>query len=162
MNQLSFKTIRVELAILSAMAVVSTAGAADLSKLPPASHRTDVSYEKDIKPLFEASCVRCHGPERPKAGLRLDSLEAVLKGSKEGKVLEVGKSDKSSLVIAVSHIDPELAMPPKPRPPRPNAQAAPAPGGTNAAPRAAALPPPKPLTPEQVGLVRAWIDHGAK
>jgi hypothetical protein len=129
--------------------------AVDVSKLPPPSARKDVTYEKDIKPLLQASCVNCHGADRPKAGLRLDSLEAVLKGSKEGKVLEVGKSEKSSLVIAVSQLDPELVMPPKPR----------ARGGANAAPGGAPAggpPQPKPLTAEQVGLVRAWIDNGAK
>lgn len=47
----------------------------DVAKLPPASKRKDLTFEKDIKPLLQASCTRCHGAERPKAGLRLDSLE---------------------------------------------------------------------------------------
>jgi mono/diheme cytochrome c family protein len=132
-----------------------SAPAVDTSKLPPPSSRKDVTYDKDIKPLFEASCTKCHGADRPKAGLRLDSLQAVLKGSKEGKVIEVGKSDKSPLVIAISHLDPEMAMPPKKKQGRPGA-----PGGADAAnPNQA---PPQPLTAEQVGLVRAWIDAGAK
>ena len=138
-----------------------TAPAVDLSKLPPASARKDVTYDKDIKPLFEASCIKCHGAERPKAGLRLDSLAAVLKGSKEGKVIEVGKSEKSPLVIAVSQLDPEMSMPPKKgggRGQRPGGPGAP--GGDAAKPNQG--PPPKPLTPEQVGLVRAWVDAGAK
>ena len=145
------------LGLLAALSVP----AVDLSKLPPPSSRKDVTYDKDIKPLFEASCVKCHGAERPKAGLRLDSLEATLKGSKEGKVIEVGKSEKSSLVIAISHLDPEMAMPPKKgggRGPRPGAPGAPGGGDANKP----APAPPKPLTADQVGLVRAWIDSGAK
>ena len=85
----------------------------DLSKLPPAAEKAGLTYEKDIKPLFEASCFSCHGERRQRAGLRLDSREAVLQGSDEGKVIEVGKSKESSLVHAVAQIDDETAMPPK-------------------------------------------------
>ncbi len=105
------------------LAVAASAGSVlaadpDLSKLPPVSPRQDVTYEKDIRPIFEASCFRCHGDEgRPRAGLRLDSLEAVLKGSEDGKVLSRGHSDRSPLVIAVAQLDDETAMPPKPMTP---------------------------------------------
>ena len=158
---------------------VTYAADVDLSKLPPASHQTDVTFEKDILPLFkESSCVRCHGAEKPKAGLRLDNRESVLKGTKDGKVVNIGDSAKSELVIAVSRLDPEIAMPPE-RKNRGNRgpgndSRQPAPGnhpdlkaGTNqpaagGQSRAPMGPPPKPLTAEQVGLVRAWIDQGAK
>ena len=138
----------------------------DLSKLPPVAKQEGLTYAKDIRPFFEASCLRCHGAERPKAGLRLDSLEGVLKGSKEGKVIVPGQSAKSGLVIAVARLDPESAMPPKPKqggprggnqPPGANT------GGANPPPGHGPMgPPPKPLTPEQVGLIRAWVDQGAK
>jgi hypothetical protein len=162
---------RLSVLFLTALLTAGTAFAEiDLSKLPSASAKTDVTFEKDIFPLFKDSCVRCHGAEKPKAGLRLDSLEAVLKGSKDGKVVAVGDSTKSGLVMAISRLDPETAMPPtrKGRGPGnrpPNAQNAggqgtnqPAAGG----PPRMQEPPAKPLTPEQVGLVRAWIDQGAK
>lgn len=163
----------------------------DLSKLPPASKKTGLTYTKDIKPLFEASCVRCHGGERPKGDLRLDSLEGVLKGSEHGKVVIPGKDTDSKLLIAVSRLDEDSAMPPTPRPPgqrgqRPGGQGGRGrPGGDGE--RAGAPPqeqpptagrgrppfggpgggpgfgpPPKPLTREQVGLIRAWIAQGAK
>src|SRR5439155_11966070 len=64
-------------------------------------------------PLFEASCFRCHGQQRPKGGLRLDSLQAALKGGEDGKVITPGDSKKSLLVIAVARLDEETAMPPK-------------------------------------------------
>src|SRR6266496_4384714 len=88
----------------------------DLGKLPPAAEQKGVTYAKDIRPLLEASCFRCHGEERQKGELRLDSLEAVLKGGEDGKVIVPGASKKSLLVIAASRIDDETAMPPKPKP----------------------------------------------
>src|SRR5262249_46600692 len=88
----------------------------DLSKLPPASDKKGMTYAKEIQPLLQASCFRCHGQEKPKAGLRLDSLEGVLKGSKDGKVIQPGNSKESQLVLAVSQLDEDSAMPPKFKP----------------------------------------------
>ena len=152
----------------------------DLSKLPPASTRTNVTYNADIQPMFQTSCVRCHSGAKPAGGLKLDSLEGVLKGGKDGPVLTTGDSAHSPLVIAVSRLDPDTAMPPRMRPRMspPPAAAAPPPGGGamipgNISPGGGPLPPagspgsprgprPRPLSAAQVGLVRAWIDQGAK
>jgi cytochrome c551/c552 len=162
------KHVSASLVTALAFASFSVMGAPlpDASKLPPVSKQEGVTYAKDIQPIFKETCVRCHGAERPRAGLRLDSIEGVMKGGKdkEGKVIEVieaGHSEKSGLVFAVSEINGKISMPPKPRAPK-NAMGAN--GGTNAP---APTPPPmdhpwKPLTTEQVGLVRAWIDQGAK
>lgn len=112
----------------------------DISKLPPPSDRKDVTYQADIKPILEKSCVKCHGPQKPKAKLRLDSLEGVLKGGEDGKVIVPGNSAKSMLVINVAHAGDEDDW----------------------------MPPPHnkmhvaPLTKEEIGLIRAWIDQGAK
>jgi hypothetical protein len=155
---------------LAGLLIAGSASAAsiDLSKLPPPSSQQGVTYAKDIRPLFQASCIRCHGGERAKAGLHLDTLEGVLNGSKDGKVVVVGNSVKSPLVLAISRLDPKIAMPPKPRPPKGpnpfNSAQMPPDGNTNAAASGSPgrmPPPPKPLTPERVGLVRAWIDQGA-
>jgi hypothetical protein len=170
----------------------------DLSKLPKPAEKKDLSFSKDIQPLFEASCVRCHGEDRPKGGLRLNSIEGVLNGGKDGKVVAPGDSAKSLLVIAAAQIDENSAMPPKRGPgrggprggpggPPPGAPGGPPPGGQggpgefggnpNGGPNSdhgggpppgprggpgSFGPPPKPLTAEQVGLLRAWIDQGAK
>ena len=161
------------LTALTAAGVANVASAIDTSKLPPPSARKDVTYAKDIKPLLDTSCIRCHGSERPKAGLRLDSFEGILKGSKEGPVVVKGDSAKSFIVEAISQLDPETAMPPKPRGGRGGRGASGGARGTNApsagaqgqrpgGPGGGNFAPPKPLTAEQVGLVRAWIDQGAK
>lgn len=155
--------------------------------IPPASTKQGVTFATDIKPLFDASCVKCHGAQKPKAGLRLDSLANVLAGSEEGKVFTLGDSAKGKLVTAIARINPKTAMPPEPRGPRRGGPAGPggpgtetkpgATGGSTNAPAGDANrppggpggpggrnqgPPPKPLTAEEVGLVRAWIDQGAK
>jgi len=114
--------------------------AVDVSKIPPASDKTGLTYAADIKPIFEKSCTKCHGAEKQKGKLRLDSLEAVLKGSEDGKVVVAGKSAESVLIHNVAHVgDEDMFMPP--------------PDNKDKIP---------PLTKEQIGLVRAWIDQGAK
>ena len=100
-------------ASLATVAMALTAAEPDLSKLPPPSEKAGLTYAKDIRPMLEASCFNCHGERRQRAGLRLDSLDAALQGSDEGKVIVPGKSRESLLVHAVAQIDDETAMPPK-------------------------------------------------
>ncbi len=112
----------------------------DISKIPPASDKQGVTYAADIKPIFDQSCIKCHSGEKPKGKLRLDSLENALKGGEDGKVIEPGKSAESLLVHNIAHVGDEDDY----------------------------MPPPNnkekilPLTKEQIGLIRAWIDQGAK
>jgi mono/diheme cytochrome c family protein len=139
------KLLTAFLGSLLAISVLSAAAAdkkatVDTSKLPPASDQKGVTYAKDIKSIFDKSCVKCHGAEKPKAKLRLDSLEGTLKGSENGKVIEPGKSADSILIHNVAHIGNEDDFMPPPD-------------------NKAKIPP---LTKEQIGLVRAWIDQGAK
>ena len=142
---------------ISALAALTAEQAA---KLPPASTHKDITYAKDIKPILEASCFNCHGEKNPKGGINLTTVEGVLKGGKDGKIIEVGSGEKSLIVEAVSQLNPRSSMPPRPRAPRGGMAGTNAPaGGPPATPPPA---PAKPLTPEQVGLVRAWIDQGAK
>jgi len=134
-------------AALSCFALTATAqdgkakkSQVDVSKLPPAATKASVTYAADIKPIFEKSCVKCHGPEKPKSHLRLDSLEGAMKGGDNGKVIEPGKSADSVLIHNVAHIgDEDDYMPP------PNNKAK-----------------IGPLTKDEIGLLRAWIDQGAK
>ena len=152
------KSMKTVIIVLS-LTCCSAYAAVDISKLPPASTQQGVTYAKDIKPIFEDSCFRCHGSEKQKGGLRLDSLEAALKGGKDNKGKDVvpGKSAESHLVIAVAQLDEKSAMPPKRKGPPGGGPGGPGgPGGGHGG------PPAKVLTAEQVGLVRAWIDQGAK
>ena len=129
-------------AVTAVAGISSFALAADVdtSKLPAASTKTGVTYATDIKPIFDASCIKCHGEQKPKAKLRLDNLEGIVKGSENGKVVEPGNSAKSVLVHNVAHLGDEDDF----------------------------MPPPKnkmglkKLSDEQIGLIRAWIDQGAK
>jgi len=109
--------------------------------LPPASTKQGVTYVSDIKAILDASCVKCHSGDKPKAHLKLDTLEGVIKGTKNGPILKTGDSANSFVVKSVAHLtgDHDAWMPPL------NNRAG-----------------IKPLTPEQIGLVRAWIDQGAK
>ena len=113
----------------------NAAAAADLSKLPPAATQP-VDFARDIKPLFEASCIKCHGPEKSKNGFRLDSRAHALAGGDNGVDIIPGDSAKSPLVHFVAGLVPEMEMPPKGK------------GET--------------FTGKQVALLRAWIDQGAK
>ena len=108
------------------------------TKLPSAAKKT-VSYKKDIKPLFEKSCINCHGPKnRPKGKFRVDTRELALKGGSEGVAIIPGKSDKSPLIYYISYQVVDYEMPPE---------------GKKDYPK---------LNKDQIGLVRAWIDQGAK
>src|SRR5437667_8460655 len=116
------KTLPLALTLaLSSLAVIAAdkgekkldLGKVDLSKLPAPSAKAGVTYAADIKPIFEKSCFKCHGPEKQKGKLRLDSLPAALKGGEDGKILVPGKSAESLVVIAVARLgDEDDAMPP--------------------------------------------------
>jgi hypothetical protein len=122
------------------LALAAPAREMDADKLPPASSRKDVTFEKDIKTILDHSCVKCHGAEKPKARLRLDSLAGVLKGGVDGKVVEPGNSAKSILLFNIAQLsDKDEWMPP---------------------PRNKLNIPP--LSKAEIGLIRAWIDQGAK
>ena len=134
-------SIKFTLALTATFGLALAAIAADTAQLPPASTKTGVTYATDIKLVFDQSCVKCHSGDKPKAKLKLDSLENALKGSKDGKVVIPGNSAKSPLVLNVAHLsnDKDTWMPPLHN-------------KANIGP----------LTPGQIGLIRAWIDQGAK
>lgn len=69
-------------------------------------------FEARIRPVLAENCQSCHGPKKQEAGLRLDSREALLKGSDSGPVIEPGKPEESPLIEAIGHSGP-IKMPPK-------------------------------------------------
>ncbi len=129
-------------AIVSAVFALALSGSAqDAKPMPPASTKAGVTYDGDIKAILDKSCVHCHSGDKPKAKLKLDTLEGILKGSRNGKVVVVGDSAKSEIVQAAAHTsdDQDEWMPPA--------------KATGKYPN---------LTADQIGLLRAWIDQGAK
>src|SRR2546430_1787473 len=98
---------------------------------PPASRKVD--FVKEIKPIFEASCIKCHGRGRTKGDLSIESRETLIKGGESGPAIIPGKSAESHLIELVAGLDPDSVMPQK----------------------------GKRLTPGQIGVLRAWIDQGA-
>jgi len=55
-------------------------------------------YKDLVAPVLEAKCNKCHGTEKPKGKLSMVSVEAMLKGGKEGPAVVVGKVDESPLL----------------------------------------------------------------
>lgn len=106
--------------------------------MPPVANKQNVTFAADIKPVFDKSCVDCHGPKKQKAELRLDSLEATVHGSDDGPVFEIGKSEFSLMVSNIARLGIEDDW----MPPVDDKHPA--------------------LSMDEVALVRAWIDQGAK
>src|SRR4051812_6487727 len=93
--------------------VVTTAFAADPPKLPAPAART-VDFVKDIQPIFEANCLKCHGPEKQKGGYRLDDRKIALTGGDDhAPNIYPGKGAESPLIQFVSGLDPDMKMPSK-------------------------------------------------
>jgi mono/diheme cytochrome c family protein len=100
--------------------------------IPPAAQR-QIDFTRDVWPLFVDRCVSCHGEDDQKGQLRLDAKALVQRGGKSGPLFKSGDSRESLLLKRLVGI-----------------------GGKR-------MPlDDEPLTDEQIGLIRAWIDHGAK
>ena len=107
----------------------------DPTKLPPVA-TVSVEFDRDIKPIFEKSCFRCHGAEKPKSSFRLDDRVPALKGGNNfSDDIVPGDSARSRLVYFTARLVPDLEMPPEGK--------------------------GEPLATEHVALLRAWIDQGA-
>jgi hypothetical protein len=107
----------------------------DPAKLPPPASVT-VDFQRDIRPLLENACLRCHGPEKPKGGYRLDTRDAAIQGGDLGAAIVPGDSAASPLIHYVARLVEDMEMPPTGK--------------------------GDPLTTEQVALLRAWVDQGVK
>jgi hypothetical protein len=97
--------------------------------------REDVDFARDIEPLLRARCHECHGPDRQKAGLRLDRRADALAGAWGGEepVILPGRGAESPLVQRVRGEGDEERMPPE----------------------------GPPLDEREIELLRRWIDTGA-
>lgn len=118
------------LSVLRAAAPPPTAEA--IAQLPQPAAGT-VDFARDIQPILENSCVKCHGRGKAKGDWKLDTRADFLRPGESGQGVQPGNSAQSRLIHLVAGTDPDDVMPQK---------------GTK-------------LTREQVALLRAWIDQGA-
>ncbi|HET6217137.1 MAG TPA: c-type cytochrome domain-containing protein [Acidobacteriaceae bacterium] len=95
----------------------------------------DSFYARHLYPVFDANCVVCHGEQKVKGGLRLDTYDRLMRGGKEGAVIIPGKPDRSILLERITlPTDHKKFMPSEGKPP---------------------------LKPEEITWIRAWILQGA-
>lgn len=104
-------------------------------QLPPAAKR-EIDFVKDIQPLFKEHCLKCHGANKQRGDLRLDAKEAALKGGESfAPAIIPGDGAESPLVRFTAGLVEGMEMPPEGE---------------------------RRLTRDEIGLLRAWIDQGAK
>jgi ankyrin repeat protein len=95
-------------------------------------HGAEIDFNRDVKPILRDNCWACHGATQQMATLRLDQREAALIAGRGKMAIVPGGSDRSLVYRRVAGID-------KPQ-----------------------MPPTGPLTPEQIGIIKDWLDQGAK
>ena len=110
------------LATLTFLALASAAG----------TDEKQVSFEKDVMPIFKTSCISCHKADKKKGKLDMSSYAELMKGGKQGRPVTPGDPAKSLIVDMISGKEPE--MPEK---------------GDK-------------LSDAQVQIISAWIKQGAK
>jgi cytochrome c553 len=93
-----------------------------------------IDYEKQIRPILEANCIDCHGPDKPKARLRVDQRPLLLRGGDSGlPAIAPGSPAKSHLIELIKSKDPDERMPRK----------------------------GDPLSAAEISLLEKWIAEGA-
>lgn len=103
-----------------------------------AAHAAPVDYDKDIRPFLKDNCVACHNKTTTKGGLNMETPELMLKGGDSDQGILPGKGAESIIYQAAAQMW-DSEMPPKNN-------------------KVSAVP----LTPEQLALLKRWIDEGAK
>ncbi|HXG61216.1 MAG TPA: c-type cytochrome domain-containing protein [Planctomycetota bacterium] len=95
-------------------------------------------FKVDVFPILKGNCLPCHNAKDAEADVVLETPETMLKGGADGPVLVPGKADQSPLLrVASFRAKPHM-------PPRKNKVGA------------------RPLTPRELGILKLWIDEGAK
>ena len=92
-------------------------------------------FHKEVRGILEVACIKCHGPEKQKGELRLDTLAVAKKGGDTDPAIIPGDISKSLLIERIIlPADDEDVMPPK----------------------------ESPLPPEQINILKRWVQAGAK
>jgi len=118
--------------IMKTLIVIVTGAALSAGLLAAAESKVD--FAKDIQPILQQQCVKCHGPEKQKGKLRLDSREAALKGGKVGPAFVASDAAKSEMVRRINL--------PK--------------GDDDVMPNEG-----EPLSKAQIDLITTWVNQGA-
>jgi WD40 repeat protein len=103
-------------------------------KVVTLDRKDPVSYDKDIEPILAKKCAFCHTGNVKESKLDLASYDTLMKGGKRGAAVVPGKAADSLIVKLAGKTD-RPSMPPKSE---------------------------EPLTPEELALLKLWIDQGAK
>ena len=93
-----------------------------------------VDYQRDVKPILRARCFSCHGALKQESGLRLDTGALIRQGGDSGPALVPGEAANSLVLRRITATDESERMPPE----------------------------GKPLTKEQIAVIRSWIAEGAE
>lgn len=84
---------------------------------PLANVQEAIAYSDVIKPILETKCYSCHNANKQKGGLRMDDSLKLMRGGKDGKVIEPGNADESEMIKRLLlPVDNEDHMPPKEKP----------------------------------------------
>ena len=119
--------------LLGLIGIASLCAQGSDQKAPSKKTKADpVNYYRDIEPILNASCVSCHQETMAAGGLRLDAPENLLQGGASGKAVIPGRADRSLLYKRLTDTTDKR------------------------------MPPVGALTEEQLALIRAWINLGAK
>lgn len=106
--------------------------------IAPLPRKTAVDFPSEVFPVLKANCTACHNKTTAKGGLNMETPELMKKGGESGPAIEPGKGGSSLLLQAAAHTG-DSDMPPK--------------GNKVGAAN---------LAPEELGLIKLWIDQGAK
>ena len=122
--------MRVSLALLAVVVGCAwlTAPAAEPEPVKPSPA---IDFRRDVLPILETKCIRCHGARERGGKLDLRTRDAMLRGGNTGAAIEVGKPDRSLLVELIFYNE----MPPKKAKQR--------------------------VTADELKVLKAWIEAGA-
>ncbi len=109
-----------------------------LAALPGCDNTTKVSYSKDVRPILDEHCLKCHeagGEGEEKSGLNMETYANLMKGTKFGPMIVPGDSFGSNLVVLIEgRADPSIHMPRDEH---------------------------GPLSESEIATIKTWIDQGA-
>src|SRR5438445_5159441 len=94
-----------------------------------------VDFGRDVRPILERACFKCHGPEKQKDGVRFDRRQGAITTADSGKqIISPGRPDASELIRRIETANADERMPPK----------------------------SDPLSRAQIKILRTWIKQGAR